>query len=101
MHIGRGLQKIILGGIFQYFLKIGVMFHIPRMNVLWHGSLSEDPMTTAAKPSYVTTKTSLKPSSSRAQAFQAIASPHTRAMFQRNPLRELLLVNLVESWIPL
>ena len=36
-HIGRGLKKMILGGIFQYFLKIGVLFHMPRMNVLWHG----------------------------------------------------------------
>ena len=36
-HIGRGLKKMIFGGIFQYFLKIGVLFHMPRTNVLWHG----------------------------------------------------------------
>ena len=36
-HIGRGLKKMILGVIFQYFLKIGVLFHMPRTNVLWHG----------------------------------------------------------------
>ena len=36
-HIGRGLKKPILGGIFQYFLKLGILFHMPRMNVLWHG----------------------------------------------------------------
>ena len=36
-HIGRGFKKMILGGIFQYFLKIGVLFHMPRTNVLWHG----------------------------------------------------------------
>ena len=28
---------MILGGIFQYFLKIGVLFHMPRTNFLWHG----------------------------------------------------------------
>ena len=36
-HIGRGLKKTILRGIFQYFLKIGALFHLPRTNVLWHG----------------------------------------------------------------
>ena len=36
-HIGRGFKKMILGGIFQYFLKIGILFHMPRTNVLWHG----------------------------------------------------------------
>ena len=36
-HIGRGLQKTILGGIFQYLLKLGVLFHMPQMNVIWNG----------------------------------------------------------------
>ena len=31
-HIGRGLRKMILRGIFQYFLKIGVLFHMPQTN---------------------------------------------------------------------
>ena len=25
----EGVTKMILGGIFQYFLKIGVLFHMP------------------------------------------------------------------------
>ena len=28
---------MILGGIFQYLLKSGVLFHMPGTNVLWHG----------------------------------------------------------------
>ena len=36
-HIGRGLKKMILGGIFQYFLKIGLLFHMPQVNMLWNG----------------------------------------------------------------
>ena len=32
-----GVKKMILRDIFQYFLKIGVLFHMPRTNVLWHG----------------------------------------------------------------
>ena len=32
----EGVKKTILGGIFQYFLKLGVLFHMPRTNVIWH-----------------------------------------------------------------
>jgi hypothetical protein len=28
-HIGRGLKKTILEGIFQYLVKLGVLFHMP------------------------------------------------------------------------
>ena len=35
--LGGGYKKTILGGIFQYFLKIGVLFHMPQTNVLCHG----------------------------------------------------------------
>ncbi len=33
-HTGRGFKKTIFGGIFQYLLKIGVLFHMPQTNVL-------------------------------------------------------------------
>ena len=33
----EGVKKMILGGIVQCFLKIGVFFHIPWTNVIWHG----------------------------------------------------------------
>jgi len=40
----EGVKKMILAGIFQYLLKLGVSFHTPQTNVIWHGFTKEDPM---------------------------------------------------------
>ena len=40
----EGVKKMISAGIFQYLLKLGVLFHTQQTNVIWHGFTKEDRM---------------------------------------------------------
>ena len=91
-HIGRGLKKMILGGIFQYFLKIGYCF-------IWHEwtcyvmvSLSEDPVLSAKtlgsslpKPTDKTQTWKISKFSSRRANFR-LGYPVYRMSFWISPL---------------